>query len=50
VLFAGVSGPGKAEAPAEPAAVKSQAGKYLDAKGDPTFKVAPDGTVDFYTF
>jgi methanol metabolism-related c-type cytochrome len=50
VLFAGMSGPGKADAPADPAPAKSEAGKYLDAKGAPTFKIAPDGTVDFYTF
>ena len=25
-------------------------GKYLDAKGDPTYNVKPDGTVDWYTF
>ena len=25
-------------------------GKYLDNDGDPTFKVAPDGTVDWYTY
>ena len=25
-------------------------GKYLDKDGDPTFKVAPDGTVDWYTY
>src|SRR5262249_21766667 len=50
IVLAGMSGTGRAEAPGDPAAVKSEAGKYLDAKGDPTFKVAPDGTVDYYTF
>src|SRR5262245_20043682 len=45
-----MSGPAKADAPADPAPVKSEAGKNLDAKGAPTFKIAPDGTVDFYTF
>jgi methanol metabolism-related c-type cytochrome len=50
VLLAGTSGPGRADAPADPKAVKSEAGKFLDAKGDPTFKVTADGTVDFYTF
>jgi methanol metabolism-related c-type cytochrome len=40
----------KAEAPGDPKAVKSVDGKYFDAKGDPTYNVKPDGTVDFYTF
>jgi hypothetical protein len=33
----------------DPTAVKSEDGKYLDKEGNPTFKVAPDGTVDWYT-
>jgi hypothetical protein len=32
-----------AESPVDPAAVKSEDGKYLDKEGNPTFKVAPDG-------
>jgi methanol metabolism-related c-type cytochrome len=40
----------KAEAPGDPKAVKQEKGKYLDAKGDPTFNVKPDGTVDWYTY
>lgn len=39
-----------AEEPADPKAVKSEDGKYLDAEGDPTYHVAEDGTVDYYTF
>jgi methanol metabolism-related c-type cytochrome len=39
-----------AEAPVDPAAVKSEDGKYLDKEGNPTFKVASDGTVDWYTY
>jgi methanol metabolism-related c-type cytochrome len=39
-----------AETAADPAAVKSEDGKYLDKEGDPTFKVASDGTVDWYTY
>jgi hypothetical protein len=31
-----------------PAAVKSDNGKYMDKEGNPTFKVAQDGTVDWY--
>ena len=39
-----------AEPPAEPKAVKDADGKYLDSKGDPTFNVKADGTVDWYTY
>ncbi len=40
-----------AEPPADPKAVKKDdAGKYLDAKGDPTFSVKPDGATDWYTY
>ena len=46
----GASGTTVAAAPADPTAVKSEDGKYLDAEGNPTFKVAADGTVDWYTY
>jgi len=39
-----------AEDAADPAAVKSEDGKYLDKEGSPTFKVGSDGTVDWYTY
>jgi methanol metabolism-related c-type cytochrome len=39
-----------AEDAVDPAAVKSEDGKYLDKEGTPTFKVASDGTVDWYTY
>ncbi|MGH6840088.1 MAG: c-type cytochrome, methanol metabolism-related [Methylocella sp.] len=40
-----------AEAPGDPKAVKQDdKGKYLDAKGDPTFNIKPDGTVDWYSY
>jgi methanol metabolism-related c-type cytochrome len=39
-----------AEDAVDPAAVKSEDGKYLDKEGSPTFKVAADGTVDWYTY
>ena len=40
-----------AEAPGDPKAVKQDGkGKYVDAKGDPTFSVKPDGPVDWYTY
>jgi methanol metabolism-related c-type cytochrome len=34
----------------DPAAVKSDDGKWTDKAGNPTFKVEPDGTLDFYTY
>jgi methanol metabolism-related c-type cytochrome len=34
----------------DPTAVKSDNGKYLDKDGNPTFNVAPDGTVDWYSY
>ena len=33
----------------DPAAVKSDDGKWTDKDGNPTFKIQPDGTVDWYT-
>jgi methanol metabolism-related c-type cytochrome len=39
-----------AEGPGDPAAVKSEDGKYFDKNGDPTFKVGADGTVDWYAY
>jgi methanol metabolism-related c-type cytochrome len=34
----------------DPAAVKSDDGKWTDKNGNPTFKIASDGTVDWYTY
>lgn len=31
-------------------AAKSEDGKYMDAEGNPTFNIGPDGRVDWYTF
>ncbi|MGB9115305.1 c-type cytochrome, methanol metabolism-related [Bradyrhizobium sp.] len=39
-----------AETVVDPAAVKSENGKYLDKEGNPTFKVGSDGAVDWYTY
>ena len=39
-----------AEDAVDPTAVKSEDGKYVDKDGNPTFKVASDGTVDWYTY
>ena len=39
-----------AEDAVDPTAVKSEDGKYFDKEGNPTFKIASDGTVDWYTY
>ena len=39
-----------AEGPGDATAVKSEDGKYYDKEGNPTYKVAADGTVDWYTY
>jgi methanol metabolism-related c-type cytochrome len=39
-----------AQGAVDPAAVKSDDGKYFDKEGNPTFKVGADGTVDWYTY
>jgi methanol metabolism-related c-type cytochrome len=36
--------------PGDPASVKEEDGKNFDAEGNPTYKIAPDGTVDWYTY
>jgi methanol metabolism-related c-type cytochrome len=38
------------DGPGDPAAVKSDGGKWTDKAGNPTFKVEQDGTVDWYTY
>jgi methanol metabolism-related c-type cytochrome len=38
------------DASGDPAAVSSEDGKYADKDGNPTFKITPDGTIDYYTF
>ena len=40
----------EATPPGDPAAASEQDGKSLDAEGNPTFKIGPDGTVDWYVF
>jgi methanol metabolism-related c-type cytochrome len=50
MAFAASGGIAFAEDGVDPTAVKSEDGKYLDKEGNPTFKVAPDGTVDWYTY
>jgi methanol metabolism-related c-type cytochrome len=34
----------------DPAAVKSEDGKWADKEGNPTYKIEQDGTVDWYTY
>ena len=49
-MILAASGVALAEGPSDPTAVKSEDGKYLDKEGNPTFKIAADGTVDWYTY
>jgi methanol metabolism-related c-type cytochrome len=50
LIVAAPGGIAFAEGATDPTAVKSEDGKYLDKEGNPTFKVAADGTVDWYTY
>lgn len=50
VGFAALTGIAYAMGPGAPDATDSDGGKYYDAEGSPTFKIAADGTVDFHTF
>jgi methanol metabolism-related c-type cytochrome len=40
----------QAEGPAKSAAVETTDGKSLDKDGNPTYRIAADGTVDWYTY
>jgi methanol metabolism-related c-type cytochrome len=44
------SGAALADGSGDPTAVKNEDGKYFDKEGNPTYKVQPDGTVDWYTY
>jgi methanol metabolism-related c-type cytochrome len=50
IILAASGGVAFAKDAADPAAVKSEDGKYLDKEGNPTFKIGADGTVDWYTY
>jgi methanol metabolism-related c-type cytochrome len=52
VVLAGVliGGTASADGPGDPAVASSDNGKYADKEGDPTYKISPDGMVDWYTF
>jgi methanol metabolism-related c-type cytochrome len=41
---------GRAEGPGKSAAVETTDGKSLDKDGNPTYKIAAGGTVDWYTY
>jgi methanol metabolism-related c-type cytochrome len=50
LLFA-AGGTAFADGSGDPAAVKkSEQGEYYDKDGNPTYKIQPDGTVDWYTY
>src|ERR1700743_2487796 len=49
ILFA-ARGIAFADGSGDPAAVKSENGKYLDKDGNPTYKIQSDGTADWYTY
>lgn len=49
--FLSCAGAAMAEQPGDPAAVKQDdLGKWFDAKGDPTYKIAPDGSLDWFAY
>ena len=39
-----------ADGTGDPAAVKNEDGKYYDKENNPTYKVQPDGTIDWFTY
>jgi methanol metabolism-related c-type cytochrome len=50
LIVVAIGGIAFAQDAGDPTAVKSEDGKYFDKEGNPTFKVAADGTVDWYTY
>jgi hypothetical protein len=40
----------RADGSGDPAAVREVDGEYFDKEGNPTYKIQPDGTVDWYTY
>jgi len=50
VIFFALSGMAMADGTDDPDAVKIENGRYYDIKGDPTFSVRRDGTVDWPTY
>ena len=49
-LLVAAGGLAFADGSGDPAAVKSEDGKYFDKAGNPTYKIGADGTVDWYTY
>lgn len=49
LLLAGAAYAGITDGSGDPKAVSNDDGKYVDAAGNPTFNIKPDGTVDYYT-
>jgi methanol metabolism-related c-type cytochrome len=52
MLAGGLIGIGRAlaDGSGDPADVKNEEGKYYDKGGNPTYKVQPDGTVDWFAY
>jgi methanol metabolism-related c-type cytochrome len=50
LMALGVYGAAAAERPGDPRVVKEENGRYFDQEGDPTYEIAPDGTVDWATY
>src|SRR5262245_35688181 len=50
IVVVALAGTAVADGGGDPAAVKNEEGKYYDKDGNPTYKVAADGTVDWYTY
>jgi methanol metabolism-related c-type cytochrome len=50
IMLIAAGGIAFADGSGDPAAVKSEDGKYLDKEGNPTYKIQADGTVDWYTY
>jgi methanol metabolism-related c-type cytochrome len=44
------AGMGHTDGSGDPTAVRSREGEYFDRGGNPTYKIANDGTVDWYTY
>ena len=40
----------RADGSGDPTVARNDGGKYCDKSGNPTFNIAPDGTVDWYTY
>jgi methanol metabolism-related c-type cytochrome len=50
IMLVAAGGIAFADGSGDPAAVKSEDGKYFDKEGNPTYKIQADGTVDWYTY